>query len=223
MKKLLVSTGVLLALLLLLMPRPRLLLALSTETEAPADTTKFPIMGARWYQLNNVSTGLDGLFDGNTSQEVNTGYGKLLKNYDAYYPLRTGEQMTIERIRMYDGNGTNVDEPLTISIITDTWERIPIARFIGDKYDAWVGRTRPNPTYLPSPHRSRVPVFWSSTRRGPTPPNSNSTEATNRVSPPHPLRPGIHPWRNNWVSMSSSGTSKAPKHLGRSTKPAFHP
>ncbi|PRY40086.1 putative secreted protein (Por secretion system target) [Spirosoma oryzae] len=139
MKKLLVSTGVLLVLLLLLMPRPRLLLALSTGTEAPTDTTKIPIVGARWYQLNNVSNGLDGLFDGNTSQEVNTGYGKLLTNYDAYYPLRTGEQMTIERIRMYDGNGTNVDAPLTISIITDTWERIPIAQFIGDKYDTWVG------------------------------------------------------------------------------------
>ncbi len=122
---------------------PQSLLASGSARPPVADAGKIPIAGPRWYQLNNVSTGLNGLFDGKTDEEVNTGYGKLLKNYDAYYPLRPGEQLTIERIRMYDGSGTNIDAPLTISIITESWERIPIARFIGDKYNTWVG---PDPT-----------------------------------------------------------------------------
>jgi hypothetical protein len=100
---------------------------------------KIPIDPKRWYQVNNVSTGLGGLFDGVTNESVNTGWGKILSNYDAYYPLFDGEQMTIESIRLYDGAGTNIDEPVTLSIITDKWERIPIARFIGDDYQAWVG------------------------------------------------------------------------------------
>ncbi|RAJ93978.1 putative secreted protein (Por secretion system target) [Larkinella arboricola] len=101
--------------------------------------TKIPIEGKRWYQLNNVANGLEGLFDGNTVNEVNTGYGKMFNNFDAYYPLLPGETMTIESIRFFDGAGMMVDHPVTISIITDQWERIPIATFTGQEYNSWVG------------------------------------------------------------------------------------
>ncbi|WP_080239153.1 T9SS type A sorting domain-containing protein [Spirosoma rigui] len=106
---------------------------------ARAGSGKIPIDAKRWYQVNNTSNGLDALFDGNTDEPVNTGFGKILTNYDAYYPLLPGETMRIESIRFFDGQGTNTDAPVTLSIITDTWQRIPIARFIGDKYQEWVG------------------------------------------------------------------------------------
>ncbi|WP_080056163.1 carbohydrate-binding protein [Spirosoma aerolatum] len=100
---------------------------------------KIPIDPKRWYQLNNVSNGLDGLFDGITDVNVETGWGKVLTNYDAYYPLLQGESMTIQGIKFYDFTGIFTDNPMTVSIITDQWQRIPIATFTGDQYAAWVG------------------------------------------------------------------------------------
>ena len=105
----------------------------------PVAGTKIPIDPKRWYQLNNTSNGLEGLFDGVTNVNVNTGYGKILANYDAYYPLLAGETFTIESLRFFDFEGSNTEAPVTVSIITDKWQRIPIARFIGDKYNQWVG------------------------------------------------------------------------------------
>ena len=107
---------------------------------------KIPIDPNRWYQVNNTTWGLNGLFDGNTNESVNTGWGKLLANFDAYYPLLEGEQLSIESIRLYDGAGTNVNEPMTLFVVTANWERIPIARFIGDRYQTWVGPDPAQPT-----------------------------------------------------------------------------
>ncbi|MFD2933951.1 T9SS type A sorting domain-containing protein [Spirosoma flavum] len=107
-----------------------------------ANKIKIPIDPKRWYQVNNADNGLDALFDGATDVTVNTGWGKILTNFDAYYPLQKGEQLSIESIRLYDGAGSNIDAPMTLSIITDKSERIPIARFTGNKYQTWVG---PNP------------------------------------------------------------------------------
>ncbi len=107
----------------------------ATVAQAP----KIPVDASRWYQVNNVSNGLGGLFDGRTDQAVNTGWGKILTNYDAYYPLNSGETMVIERVRFYDGPGTNADSPLTLSVITDDWKRVQIAQFTGTQYNAWVG------------------------------------------------------------------------------------
>lgn len=109
------------------------------QTPTNPNAVKIPINPKRWYQLNNVSNGLDGLFDNNTSATVQTGWGKVLENFDAYYPLLEGEQMTIERIKFFDGEGSMPDKPLTISIITSDWQRIPIATFTGQEYNGWVG------------------------------------------------------------------------------------
>ena len=100
---------------------------------------KIPIDAKRWYQLTNVSNGLEGLFDGITDINVETGYGKVVPNYDAYYPLLDGESMTIESLRFYDFTGNFSTNPLTVSIITDQWQRIPIATFTGQHYATWVG------------------------------------------------------------------------------------
>ncbi|MEZ0540709.1 hypothetical protein [Fibrella arboris] len=129
-------------------------LAVSTNSGAFDTTGRIPIDAKRWYQVVNASSGLDALFDGVTDVNVNTGWHKLLDNYDAYYPLRAGEQMTIDRIRLYDYADQNLDKPMTLSIITADWKRIPIARFIGDKYQEWVG---PDPQQ-PGTFRLKTPI-----------------------------------------------------------------
>ncbi|PKK35686.1 carbohydrate-binding protein [Siphonobacter sp. SORGH_AS_0500] len=114
----------------------------SPSTTTPAYEvvgTKITLDPKRWYQLNNVSNGLEGLFDGITDVAVNTGWGKILNNFDAYYPLQDGERMTIQSIRFYDGEGSLKDNPVTISIIDENWKRIPIATFTGERYNEWVG------------------------------------------------------------------------------------
>lgn len=147
MKKIIFTVVASLA-VILLFTRMQLFVAFQPRTPG-----KIPIDPKRWYQVNNTTAGLDGLFDGDTLASVNTGYGKLLTNYDAYYPLLEGEQLTIERIRLYDGPGTNTEDPLTLSIITQDWKRIPIARFVGDQYQTWVGPNPDQPTEftLPEP------------------------------------------------------------------------
>ena len=94
---------------------------------------------SRWYQLNNATYGLEALFDGETFTNVHTGWGKVLETYDAYYPLHEGEQMTLQGIKMFDYEGIFTDKPMIISVITDQWQRIPVATFTGSSYGAWVG------------------------------------------------------------------------------------
>jgi endoglucanase len=109
---------------------------------------RIPIDARRWYQLNNPVSGLDELFDGRTQQNVHTGYGTILSNYDAYYPLLQGEQMTIDSIAMFDWEGTFPDRPMTIYAITADWKRTPIAVFTGMRYNGWDGPDPQQPDVL---------------------------------------------------------------------------
>ncbi len=106
-----------------------------------AQTTygKIPIDAKRWYQLNNVSNGLQGLFDSVLSVPVGTGTGKVLGSFDAYYPILPGEQMNIDSIKFYDGVGSNVADPFTLYYIDSAWDRILIGTFIGTELNVWVG------------------------------------------------------------------------------------
>jgi hypothetical protein len=110
--------------------------------------TKIPIQGSRWYQLNNVNKSIEGLFNNLTGDIVHTGYGKVLDNYDAYYPLLDGEKITIQRIRFFDGEGSFPDQPMTLSVITNDWRRVPIATFTGQQYNGWVGPYPNRPTHF---------------------------------------------------------------------------
>jgi hypothetical protein len=100
---------------------------------------KIPIDAKRWYQLNNTNQGLSALFNGNERDRVNIGHGTVLRNYDAYYPLLEGEQMTIDSIKFFDWEGTNEKHPATVYAILDDWSKVPIAVFTGEKYGEWVG------------------------------------------------------------------------------------
>jgi endoglucanase len=107
-----------------------------------AISAKITIDPKRWYQLTNATNSLEGLFDGNTQANVNTGWGKVLNEYEAYYPLLPGEQINIESIKFFDLEGSATDNPMSLSVITDQWERIQVATFKGYEYNTWVG---PNP------------------------------------------------------------------------------
>lgn len=120
----------------------------SSTTAAPVSLgNKIPLDASRWYQLNNTSNGLGALFDGATDAEPQTGWGKIMSPYEAYYALLPDESMTIKAIKFFDGSGTNTDSPLRLSIITSDWRRIEIAQFQGLEYQQWVG---PYPSRQPA-------------------------------------------------------------------------
>jgi endoglucanase len=106
---------------------------------------KIPMDGKRWYQMNNCSTGLQGLHDGNLTTAVNTGSGKILTNFDAYYPVLPGEQINIDSIRFYDGAGSNETVPFKLYYIDSAWNRVLVATFIGTQYNMWVGPNAATP------------------------------------------------------------------------------
>ncbi|WP_158991514.1 T9SS type A sorting domain-containing protein [Mucilaginibacter sp. L196] len=114
--------------------------AFAQTTSTDTATAKIPIDSSRWYQLNNVSNGLGGLFDGNLTNTVNVGYGLLFPNFDAYYPVLPGEKIDITQIEFYNyQGGLGAANPLTVSVIDSTGARIPIATYVGGGYMQWDG------------------------------------------------------------------------------------
>lgn len=100
---------------------------------------KIPIDSTRWYQLNTAGTGLGPLFNGVTAEVVSTGYGKVLDHWDAWYPILNGEEIHIDSIKLFDGEGSNPDKPMTLWAVTENWQRVLIATFTGGAYNRWVG------------------------------------------------------------------------------------
>jgi len=105
----------------------------------PTTAGKIPLDASRWYQLTNAPNTLAPLFDGSTTTGSTIGWGKVIGTYDAYYALQPGETINLQSIRFYDGEGNNPADPMTLSVITDTWQRIPVATFTGGLYNRWVG------------------------------------------------------------------------------------
>ena len=100
---------------------------------------KIPIESKRWYQLTNATNGLEELFNNNQYEKPNTGYHKLIENFDAWYPLMDGEQMTIDSIMMFCNSCIDASHPLTIYVMGSDWKKIPIAVFKGARYNTWEG------------------------------------------------------------------------------------
>ncbi|MDO7887380.1 PA14 domain-containing protein [Hymenobacter cheonanensis] len=111
----------------------------TTTPSGPVTAGKIPLDPSRWYQLTNAPNTITPLFDGSTATGTTIGWGKVIPTYDAYYPLLPGEAISLESIRFYDGEGSNPSDPMTLSVITDTWQRIPVATFTGGQYNRWVG------------------------------------------------------------------------------------
>ena len=109
-----------------------------TQTNAQTKATQIPIDGNRWYQLTNATYGLQGLTDGDTLDNVFTGWGKVIQYYDAYYPVIEGESISIDSIRMYDKNGP-INVPTTLYYIDSNWNKTLIATYYGGIYNSWIG------------------------------------------------------------------------------------
>lgn len=106
---------------------------------------KIPIDGNRWYQLTNAAYGLQALTDGDTINNVFTGWGKIINYYDSYYPVIDGEFITIDSIRMFDRTGP-IAVPTTLFAIDSNWNRIRIATYSGGFYNQWIGPYPGRPT-----------------------------------------------------------------------------
>ena len=115
---------------------------------------KIPIDAGRWYVLNSPSSGVKQLFDNNQYQRPTAGDGMALQNFDAYYTLLPGEDMTIDSIEMFDWEGTNEEHPMTIYAIRDNGPRLLIAKFTGARYNAWNG---PDPK-TPDVFAVKIPI-----------------------------------------------------------------
>ncbi|WP_210520369.1 PA14 domain-containing protein [Hymenobacter terricola] len=100
---------------------------------------RIPLDASRWYSLNNASNNIQGLFDGSTSTGVAMGWGKILDTYDAYYTLLPGEAISLESIRLYDSGSGNPSQPMTLSVLTNSWQRVAVATFTGGHNGQWVG------------------------------------------------------------------------------------
>jgi len=102
------------------------------------EKTKIPIDGTRWYQLSNVSDGLEKLFDGEKNKLIYTGRNRIIKYYDAYYPVLNGESISIDSISLLAGSGISI-VPMKIFAIDRKWNRIQLATFSGSNFSKWVG------------------------------------------------------------------------------------
>ena len=119
----------------------RLLQISNDTTVLPTDTVpivKIPIDPKRWYVLNNVTDVIYKMFD-SSNADIYGGYGRVLTNYDAYYPVKKGEHIDLQSIRFYDGQGGLGDYPVTLSIINAQGQKITVGTFTGSRYNTWVG------------------------------------------------------------------------------------
>ncbi|RCH54130.1 hypothetical protein DJ568_14715 [Mucilaginibacter hurinus] len=123
-----------------------------TPVPEPDSLTKIPVDVSRWYQLNNVSDGLQGMFDGVTGVDVYTGWGKIFNNYDAYYPVAAGERINLKKIRFFNHTGGLGNHPLTVAVIDSSGNRKTIATYKGGYYNKWLG-----------PYPDRAEVFMLDT------------------------------------------------------------
>lgn len=114
-----------------------------TVTRAPSDTAivKIPVDSTRWYILDNVSSGLGGLTNGITTDFVNPGYGLLITNYNAYYPVLPGEKIDLYKLRFYCSQGSLGSYPMTVSVIDSTGASTVVGTYQGGVYQSWVGPT----------------------------------------------------------------------------------
>ena len=121
--------------------------SLVVQAASVTRTGRIPIDPLRWYQATNQPDGIGALFDGNTSAEIAKGYGRVSADaIDAFYPLQAGETFAINQVKLYDGQGSNTASPMTLAVITDTWQRLVIGTFTGTQYQQWVGPYPAQPT-----------------------------------------------------------------------------
>ncbi|GAA4449296.1 hypothetical protein GCM10023189_08560 [Nibrella saemangeumensis] len=128
-----------------------------SPTATQTATNKIPVDFRRWYQLNTNTNSLEAFFDGRTDSGLEIRGTRILENYEAYYPLQDGEEITLTAVKFFSNNvsgegSSDPKKPLTLSIIDAQWQRIPVASFTGSAY-GWVGSNpeQPNTIDLKTP------------------------------------------------------------------------
>ncbi|NNV56766.1 hypothetical protein [Limnovirga soli] len=112
------------------------------DTTKKTDTipiVKIPIEAKRWYTLNYVPNGLVSLFNGVTTESINTGASSFKPTYEALYPIDEGESITLKQIKMFDYTGVFTANPVQLFVIKKDGTRINIGSFTGSNYNVWVG------------------------------------------------------------------------------------
>jgi hypothetical protein len=125
---------------------------LTAQTQVAATTGKIPLTAAYWYQLNSAGDnvqagqGLPQLSDGNVNAAVFMGWGKLLANYDSYYEFKDLTNVSISKIRLFDGEGAFADKPFRLyARASATAAPVLLATFTGESYQQWIEITLPQP------------------------------------------------------------------------------
>ena len=108
-------------------------------TTLPVAYNKIPIEASRWFILNHAPNGIGLLFNGITTENVNTGFANFNPTYECIYPINDGELISISSIKMFDYNGIFITDPAKIFVISKDGKRINLATFKGLSYNEWVG------------------------------------------------------------------------------------
>ncbi len=123
-----------------------------SDAAGNADPGRIPISSKYWYQLNNTgdqttdSTGLQQLTDGITDKEVFMGWGKLLPNYDAYYEFKELSDVSISKVRFFDGQNSFANQPFKLyAKASASAKPVLLATFTGDGYGQWIEVSLPKP------------------------------------------------------------------------------
>lgn len=121
-----------------------LLLTLLYALTSCGKEKKIPLDARNWYQLNSISakedtlTGLKQLCDGILDKSVMMGKGKILSDYDCYYEFRNAENVRINKIRFYDGEGSFPNAPFRLyAKETASAKPVLLAMFTGEAYMKW--------------------------------------------------------------------------------------
>lgn len=122
---------------------------------------KINLTTGNWYALSNAEEGLAQMSDGDLTQPIPNGKGKIIEFYESYYPLKKGESLHIDSIKLFS-LGESGDVPLRISCIDENWNRTEIAQFVGSTKRGWIGPHPQNPqkfSFDPPPGKIRYLVL----------------------------------------------------------------
>lgn len=109
-----------------------------------SQTNKIPLNAWNWYELNTQGTGttdksgLKQLSDNILTEPVFMGWGKMFPNYNCIYEFKDLKDVSISKIRLYDGSGSFADKPMKLYARTSASEPdVLLATFTGDAYNTW--------------------------------------------------------------------------------------
>lgn len=128
-------------------------------------TTKIPMNGKNWYQLNNVgdavgaTQGLQEMNDGVLNIDPFNGWGKLLNNYNCWYDFKNLKNVIISRIRIFAGDKASPGQPFNLYARKSFNDSTFLATYDGSQaYMSWIDIVLPTPV---SANYLMANVYWN--------------------------------------------------------------